>query len=76
MCRSTDASPGWRLHPQEQAGAMTRGANPPTPEGSTSGASLRHCKDRLLPQRPPRPQEQAGGHLSWERRPQEQAQLP
>eukprot|EP00969_Alexandrium_andersonii_P320462 14158572-Alexandrium_andersonii.AAC.1 len=54
--QSTGARPGRRLRPQEQASASARGANLPTPEGSTSGASLRHCsKDRLLPQRPPRP---------------------
>eukprot|EP00969_Alexandrium_andersonii_P145077 6414939-Alexandrium_andersonii.AAC.1 len=27
---------GWRSRPQSQAGAMTRGASPPTPGGSKS----------------------------------------
>eukprot|EP00969_Alexandrium_andersonii_P187581 8288434-Alexandrium_andersonii.AAC.1 len=62
--RSTGARPGWRLRPQEQAGAVTRGANPPIPGDSKSGAISRHCSKGLhLPQRPPRPQEQSASRL-------------
>eukprot|EP00969_Alexandrium_andersonii_P205186 9066581-Alexandrium_andersonii.AAC.1 len=64
MHRSTGTHSGWRLRPQEQAGTMTHGANPPIPGGSKSGASSQHCSKGLrLPQRPPRPQKQAANHL-------------
>eukprot|EP00969_Alexandrium_andersonii_P125650 5554892-Alexandrium_andersonii.AAC.1 len=60
--RPTGASPGWRLRPQERAGAMTR-AIPPTPVDSTAEPSFLHCSSNRF-------------QLRWPLRPQERAEDP